>query len=399
MGWGPCCRPATEAFDDGSAGPLAAPSQRRFFALLVAAGRQAYFPENQVYLELLADHGCAAAYPYDGGFVLRPARESFVASRPGMTVRAPFEQAAHGRMMMYTEDELSALLLAPTGLDCVQKIELTKLKWAYPGDAHGDDIGDTWAIIGLDASVEKVVMVAEVPVGPAPGGAPPNADDDFDILADLEIEARHARKRQRLAAAAVSAAGGLVRPDPIAIVHEVDELGQVIAEMLDCGADAAELLALTAEGEAEEEEELRGLHEDEEGDAEHEVAEPAEPEPEAPAEVAAAPVDDYQVFLDSLSIEILSNHNVQDKLTGLPVGNIRKSFRDGSMKATCAKGHNKCACWISMQPGEEVLMDRQVQMDLLRWLDEANRGADENAHWRSSIVLRRDKYKMRLKKT
>ena len=176
VGWGPCCRPATEAFDDGSAGPLAAPSQRRFFALLVAAGRQAYFPESQVYLELLADHGCAAAYPYDGGFVLRPARESFVASRPGMTVRAPFEQAAHGRMMMYTEDELSALLLAPTGLDCVQKIELTKLKWAYPGDAHGDDIGDTWAIIGLDASVEKVVMVAEgvaVPVGPAPGGAPP----------------------------------------------------------------------------------------------------------------------------------------------------------------------------------------------------------------------------------
>ena len=309
-----------------------------------------------------------------------------------MTIRSPFQQAAHGRLKMYTEDQMSAQLLSlpPEGVDCVHRVELLKLAWSYPHDVHDDDIGEAWAITGLDAAVPKVVVVADADAAraPAPGDAPPVEDAGFDILADLEAEDCRARKRQR-------AAGIGLKPIVLAIAEEVDELGQAMADMLDCGADAAELVALHAEEDAEDpelqEEEGEGpggASDDLEVAAAAEGAEPGEDAPEAP-------VDDYQVFLDSLSCELLANDNVQDKASGLPVGTIRKSFRDGSVKATCKKGHNKCVCWIKVPDGEG--MDRQVHMDLLRWLDEGNRGADEQSHWRSSLALRRDKYGMKVR--
>ena len=74
------------------------------------------------------------------------------------------------------------------------------------------------------------------------------------------------------------------------------------------------------------------------------------------------------------------------------VGAVHTIFK--GIKATCQL-HRNCTCFINVPAG---MHHSAVMVDLLRWLDEAARpGCSSVDHFTSSLQLRRDKYKMKVK--
>jgi hypothetical protein len=301
---------------------------------------------------------------------------------------------------MFTEDQLGAelLLLPNLRTECPERLELTKLFWRAPAEYQKDDISDLWVTAGVDASVEPVKIEVGL-LAEAPAQA---ADLEFDFSVDLNREARREKKRRR--------GQPVIRHEMVALAAEIDDLQVAMADLMDADIHGSDLLRLQREEEEEQDADL----EDDGGQCR---AGSSSVGPEAPAAALAAAAmpeeeqaddqevgeealaeefDDYQGFLDSLSISVAASV-VRDRHSDQVVGRLHRVRN--SIKATCyIPGHNRrspCVCWIRVPDGDG--MDRQVEKDLLAWFDQGNRGAGEDAHWRSSLILKRDKYHMKVK--
>ena len=311
---------------------------------------------------------------------------------------------------MFSEDQLGAelLLLPDLSAECPERVELTKLLWRHPAEYQHDDISDLWVTAGVDASAEPVkIEVGFLAEAPAPAAL----DLDFDFLADLNREARREKKRRRGQPLSQSAM--------VALAAEIDDLQVSMAALMDADIHGSDLLRLQQEDEEEQDdlEDDRGQCRGQGPQGDGGSASSSSRGPEAPTAALAAaalpeeePDDDeevgeealaeefgdYQGFLDSLSISVVASV-CRDRRSNQVVGRLHRVRN--SIKATCSipshgrSGH--CVCWIRVPDGDG--MDRQVEKDLLTWLDEGNRGANEDAHWRSGLVLKRDKYKMKVK--
>ena len=309
---------------------------------------------------------------------------------------------------MFTEDQLGAelLLLPNLRAECPERVELTKLLWRDPAEYQNDDISDLWVTAGADASVEPVKIEVGL-LAEAPAQA---ANLEFDFLADLNREARREKKRRT----GEQQKRQDWRAQPIqsvmvALAAEIDDLQASMADLVDADIHGSDLLRLQQEDEDDQDADLeddggqcrgqdrqgvggsassssRGPEAPEEPDDDQEVGE----------EALAEEFDDYQGFLDSLSISVAASV-CRDRHSNQVVGRLHRVRN--SIKATCSipahgrSGH--CVCWIRVPDGDG--MDRQVEKDLLTWLDQGNRGANEDAHWRSACILKRDKYKMQVK--
>ena len=322
-----------EVFDSDA--PLAAPVDRRFFALVVAAGWQARHPDNQVYLELQAEGG-TESYDYEG-ITLQAMREAFVAGQPGVAVRSPFHQAADGRLRCYTEDQLGAELLR-RDTECAHNVQLAKLFWHFPANLHSDDITDFWVSSGIDTAVPSVVVLAG-----SVGVADPRvvADPSFDFMADLILEARR-EKRQR---------GQPLGDQPMAaLANEIDEFEEEMAALIGVDAHGAYLQQLIAHELAQEAVLDDQYREDahvavgaagcgssgDDGVAAGAEDDPAGSDPSQEddgTDVVEQELDYYQALFGFLGRTLSPNNICKDRVAGKVVGVMHRF--GGSLKATC----------------------------------------------------------------
>ena len=78
------------------------------------------------------------------------------------------------------------------------------------------------------------------------------------------------------------------------------------------------------------------------------------------------------------------------------MGSVNVTFGDTAMVATCAHGHGKCKLLLTHKPALGIDLGT-VHCDVLLWLAAGSSMTPEE-HQELSATLRRDVYKMRLRR-
>ena len=323
-------------------------------------------------------------------------------------LREPLGQGVHGRLVVLTEDELGARLLRDTLPTPVGKVTVRRLRWRPPPGVQ-DAAAEVWVV----ESTDEASPAFDVAAGARPGARQPrdgaaHRDGPLDYMADLEHDAARAAAKRRRAAGGPDTRSG-VQGVFFAIADEINEVQANIADLFEGDPDGdviaeelRELLRQDDEHEREQvQEEIKQEEEEEEarGTMSEDLSQASEERDlSGEAEVVAAEAADsadYTALLDSLSFDYVEGGRCVNRCAAaIVIGRVHEI--SGNLKATCKiRGHGTCNCFVRIPSGPG--MRRQVEVDLLQWLDAGNRGASEQEHYRMSCALRSQKYGMKLR--